>query len=99
LGKLLSTRQKEQKGKRDGWGTFSCQDIWKQLCTETRKAGRDHAALAEIYNTAITSRCVILNEDITRIYKKVRYKPYFIDKIISLADEFQPYVDNMSLCV
>jgi len=72
LGKLLTSRQKEQKAKRDGWGTFSTHEIWKQLLNETRKAGRDHGALAEIYNTAITSRCTQLNEDINRIYKKCR---------------------------
>ena len=71
LAKLLSSRQKEQKAKTQGWGTFSSHEIWKQLLNETRKAGRDHAALAEIYNSAITSRCNQLNDDITRIFKKV----------------------------
>ena len=39
---------------------------------ETKKAGRDHAAIAEIYNNNITTRCSDINEDITRMYKKVR---------------------------
>jgi hypothetical protein len=38
---------------------------------ETKRAGRDHAAMAEIYSTCITARCTQLNDDITRIYKKV----------------------------
>merc|ERR1719264_1601263 len=35
-------------------------------------AGRDHAALAEIYSGNIMVRCTTLHDDITRIYKKCR---------------------------
>ena len=38
---------------------------------EIRKSGRDHGALAEIYNSNITSRCSDIHEDINRMYKKV----------------------------
>jgi len=72
LAKLLATRQKEQKGKRESWAAQSSQDIWRQLVAETKRAGRDHAAVAEIYSAGITPRCTQFNEDITRIYKKVR---------------------------
>ncbi len=72
LAKLLATRQKEQKGKRESWAGQSSQDIWRQLVAETKRAGRDHAAVAEIYSAGITARCTQLNDDITRIYKKVR---------------------------
>jgi hypothetical protein len=71
LAKLLTTRQKEQKGKRESWAAQSSQDIWRQLVAETKRAGRDHAAVAEIYSAGITARCTQLNDDITRIYKKV----------------------------
>ena len=33
---------------------------------------QDHAAIAEIYNSNITSRCGEVNEDISRMYKKCR---------------------------
>ena len=32
------------------WSSLSSTEIWRQLVAETRKAGRDHAALAEIYS-------------------------------------------------
>ena len=71
LSKLLASRHKEQKFKRDGWSTLSSTSIWKQLVAETKKAGKNHAAIAEIYNNNITTRCNDINEDITRMYKKV----------------------------
>jgi len=72
LSKLLTSRHKEQKLKRDGWSTLSSTAIWKQLVAETKKAGKDHASLAEIYNNNITVRCSDIHEDITRMYKKCR---------------------------
>jgi len=72
LSKLLTSRHKEQKLKRDGWNTLSSTGIWRQLVVETKKAGRDHAAIAEIYNNNITTRCTDIHEDITRMYKKCR---------------------------
>jgi len=72
LSKLLTSRHKEQKLKRDGWTTMSNTGIWRQLVVETKKAGRDHAAIAEIYNNNITTRCSDIHEDITRMYKKCR---------------------------
>ena len=41
---------------REGWNALSSTAVWRQLVEETRKAGRDHGALAEIYNANITSR-------------------------------------------
>jgi len=72
LAKLLSNRHKEQKQKRESWNSLSSLTIWTQLVNETRKAGKDHAAIAEIYNTSINGRCNQLNEDICRIYRKCR---------------------------
>merc|ERR1719471_1335585 len=72
LSKLLASRHKEQKFKRDGWSTLSSTSIWKQLVAETKKAGKDHAAIAEIYNSNITSRCSDIQDDINRMYKKCR---------------------------
>jgi SLIT-ROBO Rho GTPase activating protein len=71
LSKLLTSRHKEQKLKRDGWTTLSSTGIWRQLVVETKKAGKDHAAIAEIYTNNITARCSDIHEDITRMYKKV----------------------------
>jgi SLIT-ROBO Rho GTPase activating protein len=72
LGKLVTSRHKEQKTKRELWSSLSSTEIWRQLVAETRKAGRDHAALAEIYSGNIMVRCTTLHDDITRIYKKCR---------------------------
>merc|ERR1719471_101500 len=72
LSKLLASRHKEQKFKRDGWSTLSSTSIWKQLVAETKKAGKNHAAIAEIYNNNITSRCSDIQDDINRMYKKCR---------------------------
>merc|ERR1719300_1630328 len=72
LSKLLSSRHKEQKLKREGWNALSSTSIWRQLVDEIRKAGRDHGAMAEIYNANITSRCAEIHEDINRMYKKCR---------------------------
>ena len=41
---------------REGWNALSSTAVWRQLVEETRKAGRDHGAMAEIYNANITSR-------------------------------------------
>ena len=71
LSKLLTSRHKEQKLKREGWTSLSSTAVWKQLVAETKKAGRDHAAIAEIYNNNITLRCSNIHDDITRMYKKV----------------------------
>ena len=56
---------------REGWNALSSTAIWRQLVDEIRKSGRDHGALAEIYNSNITSRCSDIHEDINRMYKKV----------------------------
>ena len=89
MSKLLLSRHKEQKLKREGWTALSSTAIWRQLVEETKKAGKvglgtdeniswiikffqDHAAIAEIYNSNITSRWGEVNEDISRMYKKCR---------------------------
>ena len=40
LGKLVTSRHKEQKTKRELWSSLSSTEIWRQLVAETRKAGR-----------------------------------------------------------
>ena len=40
LSKLLSSRHKEQKPKREGWTALSSTAIWRQLVEETKKAGK-----------------------------------------------------------
>ncbi len=58
--------------RRDGWQLFSSMQLWEQLVSQTKKSSKDHAALAEIYTTHITQRCSNVNEDLQRMYKKVR---------------------------
>ena len=43
-----------------------------KIFLEIIKFFQDHAAIAEIYNSNITTRCGDVNEDITRMYKKCR---------------------------
>ena len=40
LSKLVTSRHKEQKTKRELWSSLSSTEIWRQLVAETRKAGR-----------------------------------------------------------
>ena len=71
LAKLVTLRHKEQKQKREGWSAFSSTDVWLQMVANTRKVGKDHAALAEILATDIPSRCTSISEDLGRIYRQV----------------------------
>ena len=72
LAKLVSMRHKEQKQKRESWSTFSSTEVWLQMVENTRRVGKDHAALAEILGTDIPSRCSNISEDLGRIYRQVR---------------------------
>jgi len=72
LAKLVTVRHKEQKQKREGWSALSSTEVWKQLVEDTRKVGKDHAAMAEIYSADIPNRCITISEDIGRIYRKCR---------------------------
>ena len=45
--------------------------VWDHLVNQTKKASKDHAALAEIYSTHVSQRCTGINEDLQRMYKKV----------------------------
>ena len=57
--------------RRDGWQLFSSMQVWEQLVNQTKKASKDHAALADIYGTHISQRCNNITEDLQRMYKKV----------------------------
>ena len=46
--------------------------VWEQLVNQTKRASKDHAALADIYGTHISQRCNNITEDLQRMYKKVR---------------------------
>jgi len=72
LAKLVTMRHKEQKQKRESWSTFSSTEVWLQMVENTRKVGRDHAALAEILGTDIPNRCSNISEDLGRIYRQCR---------------------------
>ena len=58
--------------RRDGWQLFSSMQVWEQLVNQTKRASKDHAALADIYGTHISQRCNNITEDLQRMYKKVR---------------------------
>merc|ERR1719460_831168 len=86
--KPVTSRNKEKKTKRELWSSLSSTEIWRQLVAETRKAGRDHAALAEIYSGNIMVRCTTLHDDITRIYKKCREIGYEIhEEVLKVLHE------------
>merc|ERR1719348_1046524 len=72
LAKLVTMRHKEQKQKRESWSTFSSTEVWQQIVENTRKVGKDHAALAEILGTDIPSRCSNISDDLGRIYRQCR---------------------------
>jgi len=72
LAKLVTMRHKEQRQKREGWSTFSSTDVWMQMVANTRKVGKDHAALAEIFANDIPSRCSSISEDLARIFRQCR---------------------------
>ena len=46
--------------------------ILKELVKETRKTGRNHAILEEIFGTQIYGRCGTISSDISRVYKQCR---------------------------
>ena len=73
LAKVVSMRHKEQKQKREGWSSLSSTDVWVQMVANTRKVGRDHAALAEIFANDIPSRCISISDDLGRIYRQVNH--------------------------
>ena len=57
--------------RRELWPGYSTYTIWQTLLGTTRKVGRDHAVLAELYSTHLPNRLTELVEDVQRIYKKV----------------------------
>ncbi|CAG7729345.1 unnamed protein product [Allacma fusca] len=72
LAKTLAFRQKELKTKRDQWHLFSVSNCWQQLISETKKQSKEHAVLADIYNTHVTSRLSYVSDDLQRIYKQCK---------------------------
>ena len=62
--------------------------VWEQLVSQTKKASRDHAALADIYTTHITSRCSNINDDLQRMYRKCREIGYEIhEEVLKVLHE------------
>ena len=58
--------------RRESWPGYSTYSIWQTLLGTTRKLGKDHGILGDLYNTQMTIRLTELSEDIQRVYKKVR---------------------------
>ena len=73
LAKVVTMRHKEQKQKREGWSTLSSTEVWVQMVANTRKVGKDHAALAEIFANDIPSRCTSISDDLGRIFRQVNH--------------------------
>jgi len=57
--------------RRELWPGYSTYTIWQTLLGTTRKLGRDHGVLAELYSTHMSNRLTELLDDVQRIYKKV----------------------------
>ncbi len=57
--------------RRDTWPGYSTYTIWQTLLGTTRKMGKDHGVLGDLYNTQMSSRLLELSEDVQRVYKKV----------------------------
>lgn len=57
--------------RRESWPGYSTYTIWQTLLGTSRKLGRDHAVLADLYSTQMSNRIVEMTEDLQRIYKKV----------------------------
>ena len=53
------------------WPSYSTYGVWQTLLTVTRKLGRDHGILGELYNGHVHNQLNELVEDVQRVYKKV----------------------------
>jgi len=62
--------------RRESWPGYSTYTIWQTLLSTSRKLGRDHAILAELYSNQMSSRITELTDDMQRIYKKVSIVKY-----------------------
>ena len=71
LANHIASRNKEQKQKREAWHLHSSHQILEQVLAQTRRASRDHGAVADIYSSHVIQRCTQINEDLQRIFKKV----------------------------
>ncbi len=88
LAKYLGSRSKEQRQRRDGWPQFSSAQLWEQLLQQTRKASRDHSALAEIYAGQVVHRCGLIGEDLQRIFRKCREIGYEVhEEVLKVLHE------------
>ncbi|CAG0884276.1 unnamed protein product [Darwinula stevensoni] len=76
LSKTLLLKHKEQKQKREGWSLFSTSGCWKELVDSTRREGRDHAALADIYSTHLVQKLAAIADDLQRVYRRCREISY-----------------------
>ena len=55
---------------------FSVSNCWQHLISETKKQSKEHAILADIYNTHVTTRLSYVGDDLQRIYKQVINETY-----------------------
>jgi hypothetical protein len=57
--------------RRESWPGYSTYTMWQTLLSTSRKLGRDHAVLADLYSTQMSTKISELTDDVQRIYKKV----------------------------
>lgn len=72
--------------RRELWPGYSTYTIWQTLLGTTRKLGRDHAVLAELYSTQMSNRLTELVDDVQRIYKKVLSFFLLLSAVVCWAD-------------
>lgn len=61
--------------RRDQLHLLSVYSCWNSLVNQTRKDARDHAAMADVYLNNIIPRFTQVQDDVQRIYKRVRGGP------------------------
>ena len=87
--------------RRDGWQLFSSMQVWEQLVNQTKKASKDHAALADIYGTHISQRCHNITEDLQRMYKKVsnfKFTKYWTFLKCLIFVKMEGFLSNRNFC-
>ncbi|ESO06543.1 hypothetical protein HELRODRAFT_160724 [Helobdella robusta] len=68
LVKQIVSRHRADK--RETWPGYSTYSIWQTLLSTTKKLGKDHGVLSELYANQMVFRVSELAEDTQRIYKK-----------------------------
>ena len=55
----------------ESWPNYSTYNVWQTMLGVTRKLGRDHGVLGELFSTHMSNQLNDLVEDVQRVHKKV----------------------------